>query len=135
MIPYFAPYVAYVGIASVFQNLIPIEINYVLRLIAVFALIVWAWRWYVPVTGPKSPAGSFVFGVGFGLLGLVLWCVLYAPFTEPVTTAWSTSGFYLRLIPLPWLSLFLKKWSCAAMSSGLPFNGTRSEETKPKAPF
>lgn len=98
MIPYFAPYFAYVGIASVFQNLIPIEINYVLRLIAVPALLFWAWRWYVPVTGPKSLAGSFVFGVGFGLLGLVLWCVLYAPFTEPDTMAWSTSGFYLRLV-------------------------------------
>jgi hypothetical protein len=98
MIPYFAPYFAYVGIASVFQNLIPMEINYVLRLIAVPVLLVWAWRWYVPVSGPKSLAGSFVYGVGFGLLGLVLWCVLYAPFTEPDTTAWSTSGFYLRLI-------------------------------------
>jgi len=98
MIPYFAPYFAYVGIASVFQNLILIEINYVLRLIAVPALLFWAWRWYVPVTGPKSLASSFVFGVGFGLLGLVLWCVLYAPFTEPDTTAWSNSGFYLRLI-------------------------------------
>jgi membrane protease YdiL (CAAX protease family) len=98
MIPYFAPYFAYVGIASVFQNLIPMEVNYVLRLIVVPALILWAWRWYVPVTGPKSPAGSFAYGVGFGLVGLVLWCALYAPFTQPDTTAWSTFGFYLRLI-------------------------------------
>jgi CAAX protease family protein len=98
MIPYFAPYFAYVGIASVFHNLIPIEINYVLRLISVPALLVWAWRWYVPVAGPKSFSGSFAFGVGFGIAGLVLWCVLYAPFTEPDTTPWSTSGFYLRLV-------------------------------------
>jgi hypothetical protein len=98
MIPYFAPYFAYVGIASLFQNILPIEINYVLRLIVVPALLVWAWKWYLPLTGPKSLAGSFVYGVGFGLVGLVLWCLLYAPFTEPDTTAWSTSGFYLRLI-------------------------------------
>ncbi len=98
MIPYFAPYFAYVGIASLFQNILPIEINYVLRLIVVPALLFWAWKWYLPLTGPKSLAGSFVYGVGFGLAGLVLWCVLYAPFTEPDTTAWSTFGFYLRLI-------------------------------------
>jgi membrane protease YdiL (CAAX protease family) len=61
-------------------------------------LLVWAWRWYVPVTGPKSLTGSFAYGVGFGLVGLILWCVLYTPFTEPDTTAWSTSGFYLRLV-------------------------------------
>ncbi len=98
MIPYFAPYFAYVGIASLFQNILPIEVNYIFRLIVVPGLLVWAWKWYLPLTGPKSLVGSFVFGVGFGLVGLVLWCVLYAPFTQPDTTAWSTSGFYLRLI-------------------------------------
>jgi len=98
MIPYFAPYLAYVGIASLFQNILPIEINYVLRLLDVPVLLVWAWRWYVPVSGTKSLAGSFVYGIGFGLVGLILWCVLYAPFTEPNTTAWSNSGFYLRLL-------------------------------------
>jgi len=65
------------------QNILPTEINYVLRLIVVQVLLVWAWRWYVPVKGSKSLAGSFVYGVGFGLAGLVLWCVLYAPFTQP----------------------------------------------------
>ncbi len=98
IIPYFAPYLAYVGIASLFQNILPIEVNYILRLIVVPGLLVWAWKWYLPLTGPKSLSGSFFYGVGFGLVGLVLWCVLYAPFTEPNTTAWSTSGFYLRLI-------------------------------------
>ncbi len=98
IIPYFAPYFAYVGIAVLFQNILPMEINYVLRLIVVPALLIWAWKWYLPLTGPKSLVDSFVYGVGFGLVGLVLWCLLYAPFTEPDTTAWSTSGFYLRLI-------------------------------------
>ncbi|MCP4721189.1 MAG: CPBP family intramembrane metalloprotease, partial [Desulfobacteraceae bacterium] len=92
------PYFAYVGIASLFQNILPIEVNYILRLIVVPALLVWAWKWYLPLTGPKSLVGSFVFGAGFGIAGLVLWCVLYAPFTQPDTTAWSTSGFFLRLI-------------------------------------
>jgi membrane protease YdiL (CAAX protease family) len=98
MIPYFAPYLAYVGIASIFQNLIPIEINYVLRLIIVPALLFWAWRWYVPLTCSNNRVVSCLYGIVFGLVGLILWCGLYAPFTEPDTTAWSNSGFYLRLI-------------------------------------
>ena len=98
MLPYFAPYFAYVGIASIFQNILPIEINYVLRLMVVPALILWAWRWYVPVSGPNNWFGSVLFGVIFGVIGLVVWCALYAPFVEPKTIAWSNSGFYLRLV-------------------------------------
>ena len=71
MIPYFAPYFAYVGIASLFQNILPIEINYVLRLIVVPALLFWAWKWYLPLTGPKSLAGSFVYGLVEGSVGLI----------------------------------------------------------------
>jgi membrane protease YdiL (CAAX protease family) len=98
LLPYFAPYFAYVGIASLFQNIMPIEVNYCLRLIAVPALLYWAWRWYVPLTGPNSPFVSILYGLVTGVLGLGLWIVFYVPFTEPDTTAWSSSGFYLRLL-------------------------------------
>lgn len=53
LLPYFAPYFAYVGIASLFQNL-SVELNYALRIIVVVPLIAWAWKWYVPITGPKN---------------------------------------------------------------------------------
>ncbi|MDA3789926.1 MAG: CPBP family glutamic-type intramembrane protease [Desulfobacula sp.] len=98
LLPYFAPYFAYVGIAALFQNIMPIEVNYCLRLIAVPALLYWAWRWYVPLTGPNSPFISILYGLVAGVLGFGLWIVFYAPFAEPDTTAWSSSGFYLRFI-------------------------------------
>lgn len=98
MIPYFAPYLAYVGIASLLSNVIPIEINYVIRLLVVPALLFWAWRWYVPLTGPNSPVGSVLYGIVFGLAGLVVWVVLYTPFAPTDAQPWSTSGFCLRLL-------------------------------------
>lgn len=98
LLPYLAPYLAYVGIASLLQNIMPIEINYCIRLIVVPALLYWAWRWYAPLTGPKNPVVSIFYGLVFGLLGLGLWILLYSPFTEPDTIAWSNSGFYLRLL-------------------------------------
>ncbi|OQY51854.1 MAG: CPBP family intramembrane metalloprotease [Desulfobacteraceae bacterium 4572_89] len=98
LLPYLAPYLAYVGIASLLQNIIPIEINYIIRLLVVPALLYWAWRWYVPLTGPNKPVISILWGMAGGLLGLGLWILFYSPFTEPDTIAWSNSGFYLRLV-------------------------------------
>ncbi|MCG8686126.1 MAG: CPBP family glutamic-type intramembrane protease, partial [Desulfobacterales bacterium] len=66
-------------------------------------ILVWAWKWYVPLTGPKNKWISCLWGIVFGILGLVLWCVLYAPFTEPGAQAWSTSGFILRLLSASFL--------------------------------
>ncbi len=98
LIPYFAPYLAYVGIAALLSNVMPIEINYVIRLLVVPALLFWAWRWYVPMTGPNSPLGSVVYGIVFGLAGLVVWVVLYAPFAPTHAQPWSNAGFCLRLL-------------------------------------
>lgn len=98
LIPYFAPYLAYVGIASLLSNVMPIEINYVIRLLVVPALLFWAWRWYVPMTGPKNPFVSVLYGMVFGLAGLVVWVVLYTPFAPANAQPWSNAGFYLRLM-------------------------------------
>ncbi|MCG8683413.1 MAG: hypothetical protein MI892_00940, partial [Desulfobacterales bacterium] len=83
LIPYTAPYLAYVGLSSVFHNKLSVETIYILKLIIVPGILVWAWKWYVPLTGPKNKWISCLWGIVFGILGLVLWCVLYAPFTEP----------------------------------------------------
>ncbi len=98
IIPYAAPYFAYVGLASFFHNKIPVEFNYGLKLIIVSGLLVWGWRWYVPITGPKGRAGSWVLGTVAGVVGLVLWIALYAPFAGTGQDAWSFSGFVLRLV-------------------------------------
>ncbi|WDP90788.1 MAG: CPBP family intramembrane metalloprotease [Desulfobacter sp.] len=98
IIPYAAPYFAYVGLSSFFHNKIPVEINYVLKLIIVTGLLIWAWRWYFPVAGPKNRWGSVGYGVVFGVVGLVLWVVCYQPFAGEGGEPWSDTGFYLRLV-------------------------------------
>ncbi len=98
IIPYAAPYFAYVGLASFFHNKIPVEINYVLKMVIVTGLLIWAWKWYFPVTGPKNKWVSCLYGVGFGILGLVLWIAGYQPFAGEGGEPWSVTGFYLRLV-------------------------------------
>lgn len=97
LLPYCLPYLAYVGIASLSQGRIPVEAGYVLKIIIVPLLLYWGWKWYVPVTGPKNISGSIVYGVIFGVAGLVIWCLLMAPFIELSGEPWSGPGFLLRL--------------------------------------
>lgn len=98
LLPYLAPYVAYVGISTLLGKIVSIEWIYALRIIAVSALLVWAWQWYVPITGPRNKASSVGMGITAGLLGCVAWILLLRPFVdvhggEP----WTHTGFFLRL--------------------------------------
>jgi len=97
LLPYGIPYFAYVGIASLGQGRIPVESTYILKIIIVPLLLYWAWKWYVPVIGPKKPWGSVFHGIVFGLAGLVCWCLLMAPFIDVIKEPWSGLGFFLRL--------------------------------------
>jgi len=98
ILPYAAPYLAYVGIASLPAQLASPESNYLLRLIIVPLLLAWAWRWYCPFKGPRSLRGSILAGVGTGLAGLVLWLGLLTPFVHADgASSWSFQGFLLRL--------------------------------------
>ncbi len=97
-LPYLAPYFAYVSIVFFFDNRLSVEIIYALRLIIVPVLLIWAWRWYFPLTGPKSPIISVAVGAVAGLAGCLLWVVLLDPFIDPQEgEIWSDTGFYLRL--------------------------------------
>lgn len=99
ILPYAAPYLAYVGIAALLPDSITAEYNYLLRLIVVPALLCWAWRWYCPLKGPRSPLGSVLVGACAGLVGLILWIALLSPFVKPGDTPpWSTQAFVLRLL-------------------------------------
>lgn len=98
-VPYAAPYLAYVGIATLFSSSLSTEVNYLLRVVVVGLLLVWAWRWYCPLRGPFSPAGSILYGAVAGLVGLGLWLGLLAPFVQPADMKpWSNSAFVLRLL-------------------------------------
>ena len=96
-LPYFAPYIAYVSIAFLFSGM-SAEWNDSLKIVVVTAVLVWAWRRYIPFTGPKSTLMSVVWGLLCGLLGTVLWIFMLSPFGGIDSDGWSKSAFYLRLI-------------------------------------
>lgn len=99
ILPYAAPYFAYVGIASLHSPHLSVEANYLLRLITVSILLFWAWRWHCSLRGPNSPFVSILVGAGAGLIGMILWIALLSPFVKPGNTPpWSLDAFMLRLL-------------------------------------
>ncbi len=99
ILPYAAPFLAYVFIASAFGDILSIEVNYIIRLILVTSLLTWAWKWYVPIKGPESPFLSVLIGVVAGLIGLILWLLILTPFTDSTdNNTWSGAAFSLRFI-------------------------------------
>jgi len=98
-LPYFLPYFAYVGIASLPDGMISIELSYLLRILMVTSLIVWAWKWFFPLSSENQRLLSILWGMAVGLAGFVLWCLLLVPFIDSIKgDAWSTQGFLLRLL-------------------------------------
>lgn len=99
LLPYAGPFLVYVTIASIIGGYTSPEVNYLLRLVAVSVVLIWAWRWYTPLTGPGSPVVSVAFGVAAGFLGVILWMVLLLPFVSATASEpWSRTGFALRLV-------------------------------------
>ena len=98
LLPYAIPYFVYVGIASLSASYLPVELNYALRLLVVPGLIVWAWHWYVPLKGPKSPWVSVAIGTVAGLVGAALWVALLWPFAAKNVEPWTDLAFVLRLV-------------------------------------
>lgn len=99
ILPYAAPFLGYVFIASAFGDLLSTEVNYSLRIVVTIALLVWAWRWYMPISGPRSAYLSTGVGVVAGVLGAIIWIALLAPFADTsVDEPWSPGAFILRLL-------------------------------------
>jgi membrane protease YdiL (CAAX protease family) len=99
VLPYAAPFLGYVAIASVLGDHTSAEVNYILRMIVVVGALFWAWKWYVPMSGPKSPLISVVTGIVGGIVGTVIWVVLLNPFVVPGDgDSWSGTSVALRLI-------------------------------------
>lgn len=98
-LPYAAPYFAYIALASVLHNKLSEDIIHMVQLVIVPAFLFWAWKLYIPFTGPKNKWASCLWGIVFGVIGLVVWCGLYIPFTHTENAeAWSTYGLVLRIL-------------------------------------
>lgn len=98
LLPYAIPYLAYVAIVSLGQDRLSRQVIYVLELCVVPLLLYWAWKWFVPFTGPKKIMGSVFWGIIFGLAGLLIWCGLLAPFIDISGEPWEFSAFILRVV-------------------------------------
>jgi CAAX prenyl protease-like protein len=66
-------------------------------LLIVPGLLIWAWRWYKPLSGDKSAVVSIVAGILAGVAGTVLWILLITPFIQSDAVAWENPAFSLRL--------------------------------------
>jgi membrane protease YdiL (CAAX protease family) len=99
ILPYAAPYLAYVFIASVFVDLISVEANYIVRLVVGVSVLTWAWKWYCPLNGPGSLLKSVLIGIAAGVIGLILWILLLIPFADSFDNdVWTKTAFMLRLL-------------------------------------
>lgn len=98
LIPYAVPYFAFVAIVIVGSKIFSKQVTYALVLCIVPLILYWAWKWYVPFTGPKKNIGSILWGIVFGLAGLAIWCVLLVPFIDLSGEPWDFSAFILRAV-------------------------------------
>jgi uncharacterized protein len=93
---YAAPYFAYVALGSL-ESLLTLTWVYTLRLLIVPGILIWAWRWYKPLGGPKNFLISIASGILVGIFGTVLWISLITPFVEGGASPWENPAFSLRL--------------------------------------
>ncbi len=99
LLPYAAPYFAYTAIASLPGDIVSIEVNYVLRIIATTALLFWGWKWYQPLLKVERLSSSLVWSFLYGIVGCILWIASLTPLTaSDATDPWSLTGFALRLL-------------------------------------
>ena len=126
LLPYALPYAVYVLVASVPPDVLGRSANYGVRIVLTAAALAWAWRHYVPLTGPKPKAGSVVVGIAAGLIGTALWIGLVLPFAPAAGEAWTVPEVALRiaaavlLVPLfeelllrGYLLRFVVQWGAA----------------------
>lgn len=96
LLPYFAPYMAFVGIISL-GSVLPAEWKYGLSIMVVSILLLWFRRRYVSLTGPMSSTISIFWGVLVGILGTVIWVSMRLPFVAAGVDDWNPVAFCLRL--------------------------------------
>lgn len=96
---YVLPYFAYVITLMLLPDtLVPKPWAYGLATVAAGLAIARAWRWYVPLRGPRAPLGSVAAGVLAGVAGTALWLAIKAPFYEAGGEPWEPAAFWMRVL-------------------------------------
>ncbi len=99
ILPYMAPYVVFVGVVSLLNELhVSREIGYLACFILTGLTLLRARRYYLPLRGPKAAVASVAIGIATGIIGLGAWIVLVRPFADTGSgTPWSPTAFTLHL--------------------------------------
>ena len=95
---YVLPYFASVLVRALGADALGKAAAYALGVAARAAGIAFAWRWYLPLRGPRSPAGSVAAGIVAGLAGTAAWIAIKAPFYEAGGEPWAPAAFWLRVL-------------------------------------
>jgi membrane protease YdiL (CAAX protease family) len=98
LLPYLAPYGAYVAIATLAAGL-GREIDYSIRILVTGLLLAVLWKRYQRIVGPRPVQGSILVGVGAGIVGVLLWIALVLPFQDAhAGTPFTAPAVALRIV-------------------------------------
>ena len=95
---YVLPYFAYILALMLPETLVPKAAAYGLALVLATGALAWGWRWYVPLRGPRSLAGSIAAGLAGGVAGTALWVVIKAPVYEAGGDPGAPADVWMRLL-------------------------------------
>jgi uncharacterized protein len=97
LLPFFAPYAAYVAVAGLAADLSR-PADYAIRIVLTGLVLFAMWKHYPTLTGPRGVVGSVLLGAGAGLVGVIVWIVLVLPFQDAgAGDPFSAPAFALRL--------------------------------------
>ncbi len=98
LLPFLAPYAVYILSGILLDGPLSRQWGYAARIVCTGIAIIWVWKYYLPLQGPKSNWVSVIVGIIAGAGGCVLWVVLKKPFIHEAGKVWSDDGFVLRVV-------------------------------------
>ncbi|MEX2284575.1 MAG: CPBP family glutamic-type intramembrane protease [Gemmatimonadota bacterium] len=112
LLPYFAPYAAFVIIATVAEGLSR-ELDYAIRISVTGILLIVLRKHYQNIVGPRSPLGSVLLGAAAGVIGALVWVVLLLPFQDASAgEPYAARAFALRLAAATLVVPFAEELLC-----------------------
>jgi membrane protease YdiL (CAAX protease family) len=98
LLPYLAPYGAYVAIATLAASLGRVP-DYSLRILVTGFLLVLLRKRYQSIVGPRPVLGSVLVGAGVGVVGVLVWIALVLPFQDASAgTPFTAPAVALRIV-------------------------------------